>query len=246
MHRRDYCWLIAEHLPFPGRFGLNNITLLFSVKSIGVVNTKTDSRRIQGVNLSAAETHRVAPSPVSSPHSCGRFLSFLHFKSSQCSEKLSRVCSFTFDFFQVVALIWVATTMMILPRELHDISQTIALHGKVGDEDVIPVFTSTSTSTSTSSSSVLGPTSDFPAPTRRVRPDRNRPRVEIDMDTIVTRMRSFLDELDSKFRNLPDPVCAHVCVCVVSYVVPCCHCFRQRVVYVSTGPECFLCVVRLV
>lgn len=112
--------------------------------------------------------------------------------------------SSTCDFFQAIALIWVTATFMIVPQELHDISWSIALHGKVGDEDVIPIFTSTSSM----SSPILGPTSDFPAPPRRIRPDKNRPRVDIDMDTIVMSMQSFLDELHSKFKNLPDPVCA--------------------------------------
>lgn len=113
--------------------------------------------------------------------------------------------------FQAVALIWVTATIMIVPRELHDISRNIALHGKVGDKDVIPIFTSTSST----SSPILGATSDFPAPTRRIRPDKNRPRVDIDMDTIVMRMRSFLAELDNKFKNLQNTVCG-LCVCVCS------------------------------
>lgn len=42
--------------------------------------------------------------------------------------------------------------------------------------------------------------------TRRPRPDKNRPRAEISMDTIVANMRSFLDELDAVYKSIKDPV----------------------------------------
>ena len=91
---------------------------------------------------------------------------------------------------------------MILPRELNDISVAISHHDKEGDGSRIPMAPVLPSSLS----SAPYVAADFPVLPRPVRPDKNRPRAEIDMDTIVRRMRSFLDELDSKFKDLPNPV----------------------------------------
>ncbi|CAN0279622.1 unnamed protein product [Ectocarpus sp. 13 AM-2016] len=91
-------------------------------------------------------------------------------------------------------MLWVQLTIMVVPTELHDINKAPSPHHEEDNSlderatelgrDILP---------------------DMQVQKRRPRPDKNRPREQISMDTIVYNMRSFLDELDRVYKAIENP-----------------------------------------
>ncbi|CAB1121489.1 unnamed protein product [Ectocarpus sp. CCAP 1310/34] len=96
-----------------------------------------------------------------------------------------------------LVLLWVQLTIRLVPKELHDINKAISPHRKEDNS-----LDERATELGGGSRDKLP---DTPVQRRRPRPDKNRPREQTSMDTIVYNMRSFLDELDRVYKAIENP-----------------------------------------
>ncbi|CAN0495646.1 unnamed protein product, partial [Ectocarpus sp. 12 AP-2014] len=96
-----------------------------------------------------------------------------------------------------LVMLWVQLTIMLVPTELDDINEALSPHHKEDNS-----LDERATELGGGSRDILP---DMPVQKRRPRPDKNRPREQISMDTIVYNMRSFLDELDRVYKAIENP-----------------------------------------
>eukprot|EP00904_Undaria_pinnatifida_P009580 jgi/Undpi1/5752/HiC_scaffold_2.g01026.m1 len=98
---------------------------------------------------------------------------------------------------QLLAVLWVAVTIVFIPKELAGIKQSFS-NQHTGDD---------AGATSPTGVNAQGGLweNESVAPPKRVRPDSNRPRGEISMEEITSNMRSFLSQLNSVYKDIQGP-----------------------------------------